>query len=56
MEEFERLKEAIRQAPTPEARRQAAQRFKEYQQAKKTQGRPPPEEVKELKVKSLGLS
>lgn len=39
-EEWERLKEALRKPATPEARKEAAQRFKEYQQAKKAKGRP----------------
>lgn len=34
-EEFERLKEALRKAPTPEARKEAADRFREYEKAKK---------------------
>ena len=38
-EEFERLKEALRKEPTPEAREEAAQRFKEFEAAEKTKGK-----------------
>lgn len=38
--EWERLKEALRKPATPEAMREAAQRFKEYEEARKTKGRP----------------
>lgn len=39
-EEFERLKEALKEPPTEEARKEAAQRFREYDQAKKATGKP----------------
>lgn len=38
-EEYERLKEALRKAPTPEAREEAAQRFKEFEAAEKAKGK-----------------
>lgn len=38
--EFEKLKEALKKPPTPEARKEAAEAFKEYERAKKAQGRP----------------
>lgn len=37
--EYERLKEALRKAPTPEAREEAAQRFKEFEAAEKAKGK-----------------
>jgi len=37
--EYERLKEALNKAPTPEARAEAAQRFKEYQEKQKALGK-----------------
>lgn len=40
-EEWKKLKEALRKAPTEEARKEAAQRFKEYEEAKgKKRSRP----------------
>jgi len=39
--EWERLKEALRKAPTPEARKEAAQRLREYERAKKPHGSKP---------------
>lgn len=38
-EEFEKLKEALRRPPTPEARQEAAQRFAEYEAAEKAKGK-----------------
>lgn len=38
-EEFEKLKEALRKTATPEARLEAAQRFAEYEAAKKAKGK-----------------
>jgi len=38
-EEFERLKEALKKPPTEEARKEAAQRFKEYGETKKASGK-----------------
>lgn len=40
-EEFKRLKEALKKAATPEAMKEAAQRFREYQEAKKKRGSRP---------------
>jgi len=34
--EFEELKEALKQPPTPEAMKEAAERFRQYEQARKT--------------------
>ncbi len=39
--EFERLKEVLKKAPTPEARKEAAARFREYEKAKKAPGSKP---------------
>ncbi len=39
-QEFEKVKEALRKPATPEAMREAAQRFREYEEAKKAKGRP----------------
>lgn len=40
-EEFERLKEALKKPPTEEARKEAAQRFREYEETKdKKRSRP----------------
>lgn len=38
-EEFERLKEALRKAPTPEARKEAAEAMRRYLTAKKAEGK-----------------
>ena len=38
-EEYERLKRALMQAPTPEARAEAAQRFQEYQARQRALGK-----------------
>ena len=38
-EEFERVKEALRKEPTPEARLEAARRFAEYEAAEKAKGK-----------------
>ena len=38
--EFENLKEALRQPATPEAMREAAQSFREYERVKRLSGRP----------------
>ncbi|MBA7618708.1 hypothetical protein ES703_26039 [subsurface metagenome] len=40
-EEWERLKEALLQAPTPEARKEAARRLREYEAARKGKGSKP---------------
>jgi len=40
-EEFERLKEALRSAPTPEARKEAAEAMRRYLEAKKAEGSKP---------------
>ena len=37
--EFEKLKEALRKPATPEAMREAAERFREYERTKKLSGR-----------------
>lgn len=37
--EFEELKESLRRAPTPEARKQAAQAFNRYRQVELAKGR-----------------
>ena len=39
-EEFAKLKEALRQPATPEAMREAAQRFREYERVKRLSGKP----------------
>lgn len=39
-EEFERLKEALRQAPTPEARKAAAEAMRRYLAAKPPRSKP----------------
>jgi len=39
-EEFDRLKETLRKPVTPEAMREAADRFREYEEAKKAGGKP----------------
>ncbi|MBA7483201.1 hypothetical protein ES707_18712 [subsurface metagenome] len=41
MQEFERLKEALRKAPTPEARKEAAEAFRRYLEAQKAKGSRP---------------
>ena len=38
-EEYERLKEALRKEPTPEAMKEAAQRFKEFEAKEKLKGK-----------------
>lgn len=38
-EEWERVKEALKKPATPEAMREAAERFREYEKAKKATGR-----------------
>ena len=38
--EFEKLKEALKKPATPEAMKEAAQRFSEYEQAKRASGKP----------------
>lgn len=40
-EEFERLKEALRKAPTPEARKAAAEAMRRYSAAKRSRGSRP---------------
>lgn len=37
--EYEALKKALREAPTPEARKEAAKRFREYEEAQKAAGK-----------------
>jgi len=38
-ESWEKLKEALKKPPTPEARKEAAEAFKEYERTKKAAGR-----------------
>lgn len=37
--EYEALKKALREAPTPEARKEAAKRFREFEDAQKAAGK-----------------
>ena len=41
MQEFERLKETLRKAPTPEARKEAAEAMRRYLETKKAKGSRP---------------
>ena len=41
MQEFERLKEALRKAPTPEARKEAAEAMRRYLERQKAKGSKP---------------